>query len=69
MEPYQSAKAWSEGATFFLQKNFRTQDTLKMTVHNVDPLEVALFEMLGSVNICINAQLVQEKYADSTGKM
>ncbi|XP_018575027.1 RING finger protein 17 isoform X2 [Anoplophora glabripennis] len=69
LEPYQGAKAWSENATSFIQKNFRTQDTLKMIVHRVDPLEVALFEIEGCVNICVNAQLVQEKYADSTGKI
>ena len=69
VEPYQREHVWSQKAIQYLQRNFKTQDVLKMVVNNVEPLEVALFETSDSVDICINAQLVQENLADSTGKM
>ncbi|KAJ8921526.1 hypothetical protein NQ315_003144, partial [Exocentrus adspersus] len=69
VEPYQGGDAWTESATLYLEKNFRIQEPLLMTVYSVDPLEVALFEMENCVNLCINAQLVHEKLADSTGKI
>nr|XP_023027406.1 RING finger protein 17-like [Leptinotarsa decemlineata] len=67
VEPSEVGQPWSESAKVFLQKFFRMQDVLKMVVHNVDPLEVALFECLGNVDICINAQLVAENYGRSSG--
>ncbi|CAH1119195.1 unnamed protein product [Phaedon cochleariae] len=67
IEPFGRANVWPETASLFLQKYFRMKDVLKMIVHSVEPLEVALFEVLSNVDICINAQLVVENLADCTG--
>ncbi|VEN52474.1 unnamed protein product [Callosobruchus maculatus] len=69
IEPCEGSLVWSDKAAAFLQKHFSTQEPLKMKVINTDPLEVALFQMKDTVDICINAQLVAEKLAVSTGKV
>ncbi|XP_056637361.1 uncharacterized protein LOC130445637 [Diorhabda sublineata] len=60
---------WVDTATIFIQKYFRSQEIMKMIVHEIDPLEIALFEIVGDVDICINTQLVLEHFAVSTGKI
>lgn len=42
---------------------------MRMIVYDTDPLEVGLFEIVGDVDISVNALLVEENYAESTGKM
>ncbi|XP_072395834.1 RING finger protein 17-like isoform X2 [Diabrotica undecimpunctata] len=69
VEPFGKHTTWTDAATTFLEKFYLSQDILKIIVHNVQPLEVGLFEMVGDVDICINAQLVLENLADSTGKI
>uniref|UniRef100_A0A6P7GCI8 Uncharacterized protein LOC114340536 isoform X1 n=1 Tax=Diabrotica virgifera virgifera TaxID=50390 RepID=A0A6P7GCI8_DIAVI len=69
VEPLGKHTTWTEAATVFLENFFLSQDTLKIVVHNVEPLEVGMFEMVGDVDICINAQLVKQNLADSTGKI
>ncbi|CAH1987754.1 unnamed protein product [Acanthoscelides obtectus] len=69
IEPPEGSLAWSDRATTFLQTYFATQEPLKMKAINTDPFEVALFQMKDTVDICVNALLVREKIAVSTGKI
>ncbi|CAG9856328.1 unnamed protein product [Phyllotreta striolata] len=60
---------WCESAINYFQKYYEDRKTLKMIVSNTEPLEVALFDVIGDADICLNALLVEEKFVRSTGKM
>ncbi|CAH0559264.1 unnamed protein product [Brassicogethes aeneus] len=69
IEPYNMENDWSQSAIIFLEKFAIQKNQLKMTVNAVNPLEVVLFEENGAVDYCLNAQLVAERLAESTGKL
>ncbi|CAH1134389.1 unnamed protein product [Ceutorhynchus assimilis] len=67
--PYNKQMNWSsQMATNFLQFYQTRQEELKMIVYEHHPkIEVALFEITGNVDICINTKLVDNNFADSVG--
>lgn len=68
--PYGQKSVWSRVSSDFLQLFFKNRDVLKMMVHDIErEIEVALFDCSKNVDVCINALMVENNYADSTGPM
>lgn len=68
--PYGQKSVWSRVSSDFLQLFFKNRDVLKMMVHDTErEIEVALFDCSKNVDVCINALMVENNYADSTGPM
>ncbi|XP_050294112.1 uncharacterized protein LOC126734498 isoform X2 [Anthonomus grandis grandis] len=66
--PFDKEASWSSAANDFLLSYFKSQDVLKMVVHETEPeVEVALFETSRNVDVCLNAMMVEYNLADSTG--
>ncbi|KAL1509362.1 hypothetical protein ABEB36_004116 [Hypothenemus hampei] len=66
--PYDKKPIWSPASINFLQSYQRSHQVLKMVVHLTEPeLEVALFDSNGTVDVCINAVMVENNLADSIG--
>ncbi|XP_060527400.1 RING finger protein 17 [Cylas formicarius] len=68
IQPFNKQPTWSSNASLFLQAYLRSQDILKMVVHETENgVEVALFDMSGQVDLCLNTMMVENSLADSTG--
>ncbi|XP_030759093.1 RING finger protein 17 isoform X2 [Sitophilus oryzae] len=66
--PYNKQTTWSPVANRVLETYYRSQEVLKMIVHYVTPeFEVALFDITRNVDVCLNAMMVENNLADSTG--
>lgn len=61
---------WSKEAIEEVKKYVKNRDVLHMViVEPSDTLKVLLFEVFPTVNMCINAIMVKNNMAESTGKM
>lgn len=60
---------WTQEVKNALQKYVANSDVLRMTIvdETTDPFKVMLFEQYPALNICINAALVRDNLAASTG--
>lgn len=68
--PPKGADVWSQNAVDFFTKFIKTETVLKMVIsETTDPPEVVLFECYPAVHLCLNATLVKDGLAESTGDL
>lgn len=68
--PYNKENMWHKRSNKLLDSYYNFQSVLKMVVQEISPqLEVALFDISGSVDLCLNTMMVENHLADCTGQM
>ncbi|KAF2882776.1 hypothetical protein ILUMI_23400 [Ignelater luminosus] len=70
IKPMDEQTSWSQDAVDYLKKYVDSKEKLRaVIVEPENPPQVALFECYASMDVCINALLVQQDLAISTGEI
>lgn len=70
IKPTNNRSKWNQDPIDFLNTYIVNKTRLRLfVVDNINEISVVLYECYASIDVCVNAVLVAEQFAESSGKL